>query len=134
MANTQETAREALNKPQVSVRLSEETWQQRAPRSPWRDAVRRLLHNKLALVGMAIIGIVVLIALLAPILAQQHPNENGVFKVYPRDRKLSPSLEHPNVTRPAALSIVGPSGFTFRPVLPRNGPQIAWVAVTIAAS
>ncbi len=95
MANTRETAREPLDRPQVSVTLTNEVWQQRAPRSPWRDALRRLFNNKLAIVGMAIIGLVVLIALFAPILAQQRPNENGVFKAYPRDRKMPPSLEHP---------------------------------------
>ena len=95
MTDTQKTAREALDKPQVPVTLSDETWRHKAPRSPWRDALRRLLNNKLALVGIAIIGIVLLTALLAPVLAQQHPNKNGVFKAYPRDRKMPPSLEHP---------------------------------------
>jgi peptide/nickel transport system permease protein len=96
MTDNQETAHEALDKPQVSVvTLTDETWRHKAPRSPWRDALRRLLNNKLALVGMVIIGIVLLTALLAPVLAQEHPNKNGVFKAYPRDRKMPPSLEHP---------------------------------------
>jgi peptide/nickel transport system permease protein len=95
MANTHETAHETLDKPQASVALTDESWRQTAPRSPWRDARRRLFQNKLAIVGMVIIGSVVLIALLAPILAQQDPNENGVFRAFPRDRKMPPSLEHP---------------------------------------
>jgi peptide/nickel transport system permease protein len=95
MANIRETAHEPLDKSKVSVSLTDESWQQTAPRSPWRDARRRLFQNKLAIVGMVIIGSVVLIALLAPVLAQQDPNENGVFRAFPRDRKMPPSLEHP---------------------------------------
>jgi peptide/nickel transport system permease protein len=53
------------------------------------------MRNKLALVGIAIIGIVILTAVFAPVLAQQDPNENGVFKAYPRERKQPPSLEYP---------------------------------------
>jgi peptide/nickel transport system permease protein len=57
--------------------------------------VTRLVRNKLALVGIAIIGVVMLTALLAPVLAQEHPNERGIFKAFPRERKQSPSREHP---------------------------------------
>ncbi len=95
MANMQETVQDTLNEAQPPVTLADETWRQGPARSPWRDALRRLLRNKLALVGMAIIGAVMLIALSAPVLAQQRPNENGVFKAYPRERKQTPSLEHP---------------------------------------
>jgi peptide/nickel transport system permease protein len=75
--------------------LGDEKWRRGAVRSPGRDALRRLMRNKLAIVGMVIIGIVILVAILAPVLAQQTPNENGVFKAYPRERKQSPSLNHP---------------------------------------
>jgi peptide/nickel transport system permease protein len=74
---------------------TEESWRRGKPRNPWTDALRRLFHNKLALVGMTIIGIVLLAAILAPLIAQQHPNDNGVFRAFPRERKQPPSLEHP---------------------------------------
>jgi peptide/nickel transport system permease protein len=64
-------------------------------RSPWRDALRRLLRNKLAIAGMTIIGLVIFVALFAPLLAQQHPGQNGIWKTYPRENKLPPSLAHP---------------------------------------
>jgi peptide/nickel transport system permease protein len=67
----------------------------RKPRSPWRQVLRRLFQNKLAIVGMIIIGVVLVIAILAPVLAVQDPNEAGIFKVFPRESKLSPSLAHP---------------------------------------
>ena len=64
-------------------------------RSPTRDIFRRLFRNKLAIVGMIIIGIVIFVAVFAPLLASQDPNENGVFKAYPRENKQGPSLAHP---------------------------------------
>ena len=64
------------------------------PRSPWLDVWRRLIRNKLAIVGSVIIGIVIIAALFAPVIAPQDPNENGIFKVYPSDNKQSPSREH----------------------------------------
>jgi peptide/nickel transport system permease protein len=64
-------------------------------RSPSRDILRRLVRNKLAVAGIAIIGIVILVAVFAPVLASQDPNENGVFKVFPRENKQAPSLDHP---------------------------------------
>jgi peptide/nickel transport system permease protein len=65
------------------------------PRSPWQVVLRRLLRNKLAVVGMVVIGIVILVALFAPLLALEHPNENGIFRAFPRDNKMPPSLSHP---------------------------------------
>lgn len=64
-------------------------------RTPLKDVVRRLSRNKLALVGIAIIGLVALTAIFAPFLAAEDPNENGIFKVFPRDNKQAPSLAHP---------------------------------------
>ena len=64
-------------------------------RSPTKDIIRRLFRNKLAIAGMVILGIVLFVALSAPILASQDPNENGVFKAYPRENKQGPSWEHP---------------------------------------
>lgn len=64
-------------------------------RSPTKDILRRLFKNKLAIAGMVVLGIVLFVALFAPLLASQDPNENGVFKAYPRENKQPPSWEHP---------------------------------------
>lgn len=63
--------------------------------SPARMVLRRLMRNKLAIVGMVIIGFMVFVAVFAPVLAKQPPNENGIFKTYLRETKLPPSPEHP---------------------------------------
>jgi peptide/nickel transport system permease protein len=57
--------------------------------------LRRLVRNKLAIVGMVMIGTVVLTAVLAPILASEDPNESGIFRAFPADNKQPPSAEHP---------------------------------------
>ena len=64
-------------------------------RSPTKDIIRRLFRNKLAIAGMAILGIVIFVAVFAPLLAAQDPNEYGIFKAYPRENKQGPSWEHP---------------------------------------
>jgi peptide/nickel transport system permease protein len=64
-------------------------------RSPTKDILVRLSRNKLAIAGMVIIGIVILVAVFAPLIAIQNPDDNGVFKAYPRENKQSPSWEHP---------------------------------------
>lgn len=66
-----------------------------AARSPTKDIFVRLSRNKLAIAGMVIIGIVILVAVFAPFLAIQNPDDNGVFKAFPRENKQSPSWEHP---------------------------------------
>ena len=68
---------------------------ERKPRSLWGDVLRRLLRNKLAVVGLLMIGSVMLVALLAPVIAQQHPNEAGIFRANPREAKQPPSWAHP---------------------------------------
>jgi oligopeptide transport system permease protein len=45
----------------------------RSPRSLWSDARRRLLRNKAAVVGIVYIGILILVALFAGVLASHHP-------------------------------------------------------------
>ena len=95
MANLVDKDKNLPDEAQSPVAFGDKNAWRGSVRSPWRDALRRLMHNKLALVGMVIIGIVMLTALLAPVLAQQHPNENGVFKAYPQERKQPPSLDHP---------------------------------------
>lgn len=64
-------------------------------RAPWHDAMRRLLRNRLAVTGLLIIGLLALGALLAPVLATEHPNENGIWAVNLRGTKAAPSLDHP---------------------------------------
>ena len=63
--------------------------------SPGKLVLRRLFRNKLALVGMVIIGIVVFVAIFAPVLAKQTPDKNGTYKTYLRETKRPPSLEYP---------------------------------------
>src|SRR3989304_3586840 len=63
--------------------------------SPGRLVLRRLFRNKLAIAGIAIIGMVVLTAIFAPVLAKQTPDKNGIFKTYLRETKIPPSLVHP---------------------------------------
>lgn len=63
-------------------------------RHPLIEGLKRLRKNRLAQVGIVILAIVVFVALFAPFLALQHPNENGIYKADPKNNKLSPSLEH----------------------------------------
>jgi peptide/nickel transport system permease protein len=66
----------------------------RKARSPWLDVWNRLIRNKLAIAGSVIIGIVIIAAIFAPVIASQDPNKNGIFKVYPSENKQAPSREH----------------------------------------
>jgi peptide/nickel transport system permease protein len=50
----------------------------RASRGLWRDALTRLRRNRPALLGMVFIGIFVLVAVLAPVLAPYDPNKQGL--------------------------------------------------------
>ncbi|HEX9441964.1 MAG TPA: hypothetical protein VF909_19910, partial [Roseiflexaceae bacterium] len=45
----------------------------RAPRSLWSDARRRLLRNRAAAAGLIYIGILVVVAIFAPLLAPHNP-------------------------------------------------------------
>jgi len=54
----------------VSVTLTEQ-----APSSLWRDALRHLFHNRLAIVGMTLLGGLLLVAILAPVIAPYDPNQ-----------------------------------------------------------
>lgn len=64
-------------------------------RSLFWDTLRRLFSNKLAIVGMFMIGTVILVALTAPWIAAQHPDQNGIFQAFPQNNKLPPSINHP---------------------------------------
>jgi peptide/nickel transport system permease protein len=46
---------------------------QRAMRTPWRDALYRLLHDRAALAGLAIIGGMALLAIFAPLVGRHDP-------------------------------------------------------------
>jgi peptide/nickel transport system permease protein len=67
----------------------------RRAQTPWGMVARRLMRNKLAIVGMVVISFMVLVALSAPYLASDKPDKNGVFSTYTGEVKLPPSLEHP---------------------------------------
>ena len=55
------------------VEQSERAFLQRAPRSLWSDARRRLMRNKASVVGLIYIAILTVIALAAPLLAPNNP-------------------------------------------------------------
>ena len=56
--------------------------------SQWRDVWRRFRRNKLAMVGLTVIGLLVLVAVFAPLLAQHDP------LAISKDLKQPPSAEH----------------------------------------
>jgi peptide/nickel transport system permease protein len=61
----------------------------RASRGLWRDAMRRLVHNGPAMVGLAIIVVFVFVAFLAPLIAPYEPTARDPGQVFK-----PPSLEH----------------------------------------
>ncbi len=61
----------------------------RASRGLWRDAFRRLLHNRPALLGLAIIAVFALAAILAPVIAPGDPLAGTLA-----DRIKPPSAAH----------------------------------------
>ncbi len=54
----------------------------RAPRSLWSDARRRLLRNRAAAAGLIYIGILVVVAIFAPLLAPHNPVESFPGQTY----------------------------------------------------
>ena len=52
------------------------------PHSLTRDALQRLLHNKAAIVGMAVITGDVLLAIFAPVLAPYSPTQQDLLATY----------------------------------------------------
>ena len=61
----------------------------RVSRGLWRDAWRRLLRNKLAVAGMVVIGLLVLVAIFADLLAPYDPN-----LLFPNQSYARPSPQH----------------------------------------
>jgi peptide/nickel transport system permease protein len=86
---------EQTNEPTLSQLETKKELLAPLAQSPGRLVLRRLLRNKLAIVGMAMIGLVVFVAIFAPVLAQQTPDDNGIFKTHLRETKKPPSLAHP---------------------------------------
>lgn len=64
-------------------------------RPPWRDALRRLLRNRLALAGLLIIGSLAAGAILAPLLASEQPSDRGIWAIDLRASREPPSAAHP---------------------------------------
>lgn len=63
--------------------------------SPFKVILQRLRKNRLAIVGIIVIGIIVFAAIFAPLLALEHPNENGIFRAHLENNKEPPSLQNP---------------------------------------
>ena len=70
-------------------------------RSPWRQAVGAVLRSRLAVAGLAIIGALAAVALLAPVLATEHPQPtSGIWAIDPSSAKRPPSAGAPLGTDP----------------------------------
>jgi len=72
------------------------------PQAPARSASaarraiwRRLLHNRLSLAGLLIIAFLAAGAALAPVIATEHPDARGIWKVDLRNAMAPPSTAHP---------------------------------------
>ena len=64
-------------------------------RPPWRDALARVRRSRLAVAGLIIIGLLGAMAVAAPWIASEHPDDNGVWrKTDMRNREQPPSAEH----------------------------------------
>jgi peptide/nickel transport system permease protein len=59
----------------------------RPPRSPSQDALRALFRTKSAVVGMIILGVLTLVAILAPVIAPYPPNQVLIGKEQVRKRQ-----------------------------------------------
>lgn len=74
---------------EATLALGEEPVE-RAPASPWRLALRRLLRKKLAVAAIVVIVLFYGVALFAPVLAPEHYREQDL-----ESSLRGPSLEHP---------------------------------------
>ncbi len=95
---------------------------QRAPRSLWADALHRLVHNPGAVLGAAILCVIVLSALVAPWVVQYDP-----VAVTPGDR-----LQTPNAAHWFGTDAFGRDVFTRVLLGAQLSLQIGIVAVTIS--
>ncbi len=69
-----------------------------AEASQWRDIWRRFKRNRLAVVGLTIIGLLVLMAILAPLIVRLESTVGGIAKLDPEKgtspKRLGPSAQH----------------------------------------
>ncbi|QYK65854.1 ABC transporter permease [Paenibacillus sp. S02] len=61
----------------------------RPKESPWRDRLRRLFNNKLALLGLSLLIIIIVLAIVGPSMVPYAPSDQSLLKT-----NLSPSGEH----------------------------------------
>jgi len=61
----------------------------RPPHTFWGDALRRLLRNRLAVAGLVVVGLLVIVAIFAPLIASNDP----IFQDYSATQE-TPSLHH----------------------------------------
>ena len=92
------------------------------PKSLWRDAFQRLMRNRGAMVGLAILILLVLMAIFAPILAREEPNV-----MIPAAALEAPSLDYPFGTDQFGRDILSRIIFGARLSL-----QVGFIAVGIA--
>ncbi|MBK9945309.1 MAG: ABC transporter permease [Kouleothrix sp.] len=64
-----------MTKSVAAIDTAEQVFATRAPRSLWSDARRRLMRNKAAVAALIYIGLLVIIAVIAPLLTQHNPLE-----------------------------------------------------------
>lgn len=65
-------------------------------RPPWRQLLSGARHSRLAMAGLLIIGLLSAVAVLAPVIAKEHPQPgNGIWSIHPADAKRPPSAEAP---------------------------------------
>lgn len=91
-------------------------------RSLWQESLVRLRRNPGAMIGLAILAIMVMLALLAPLLTPYNP-----VALSPRDRLQPPSLTHPFGT-----DAFGRDVFTRVIYGGRTSLRIGFIAVSIA--
>jgi peptide/nickel transport system permease protein len=63
--------------------------------TPRRDALRRLLRNRLAISGLLILAFLSSGGLLAPFIASEHPSPQGIWAINLREASQPPSARHP---------------------------------------
>ena len=73
----------------LKARESAFQFKERAPTSLWRDVVRSLLSNKLAIAGLIILGTFLIFAVFAPLIAPYDPLDQNLIS-----RRQAPSRQH----------------------------------------
>lgn len=74
-----------------SVHVGNSEGKPRASRSPLRQTISALLHDKLALVGIVVVVLLILAAVLAPVIAPQNPYDLAQLDIL--DSRLPPGSE-----------------------------------------